>query len=84
MAREYPVEGEVQEMRGESLNGLLAGTTDAIHGDNYLTIFSHGGRALIRKGKWKMSTLERPFDESKFELCDSFAVPGETTDMSDM
>jgi arylsulfatase len=80
---EYPVEGEVQAMRGESMKDLLAGTAKEVHDDDYVTTLFHQGRAYIRKGKWKMSTLGKPFDESKFELFDIIADPGETKDLAD-
>ena len=79
---EYPSGGLVQAMRGESINALLAGNADAVHDENYLTVFSHRGRAYIRQGKWKMSTLEPPFDESDFELFDMELDPGESNNLT--
>ena len=80
---EYPVDEDIWPMRGESLLDFLAGNSTAEHGDNYVTTFSHRGRAFIRKGNWKMSNLDAPFDESKFELFDLEADPGETTDLAE-
>lgn len=79
----YPLDDEVQPMRGESINALLAGEADSVHDNNYVTVHSHGGRALLRRGNWKLSNLERPFDEAAFELFDLAADPGETTDLRD-
>jgi arylsulfatase len=79
---EYPAGGAVQPMRGESINDFLAGTSDAVHDENYLTVLSHKGRALVRQGKWKLSNLEYPFDEAEFELFDLEADPGETNDLA--
>ncbi len=79
----YPAGGEVQAMRGESINALLAGNADQVHDENYVTVFSHGGRAYIRQGKWKMSTLDQPFDESKFELFNMETDPGEINNLAE-
>ena len=79
---DYPAIGTVQPMLGESINAFLAGTADAVHDENYLTILSHEGRALVRQGKWKLSTLEPPFDEAEFGLFDLEADPGETNDLA--
>jgi arylsulfatase len=79
---EYPAGGSVQSMRGESINALLSGASDAVHDKNYLTVLSHKGRALVRQGKWKLSTLEPPFDEAEFELFDLDSDPGETHNLA--
>ena len=44
---------------------------------------SHSGRAYLRQGDWKISNLDKPFDESKFELFDLKADPGETDNLAD-
>lgn len=80
---EYPAGGLVQAMRGESINALLAGNSDKVHDENYLTVFSHRGRAYIRQGKWKMSTLQPPFDETDFELFDMELDPGESNNLAE-
>ena len=78
----YPDDGTVQPMLGESVAPLLAGDADRVHGEDYVTAFYHGGRAMLRKGRWKISTLERPFDAKNFELFDVIADPGETTNLA--
>ncbi len=80
---DYPTGGSVQPMRGESINALLAGTEDAVHDENYLTVLSHKGRVLVRQGKWKLSNLEPPFDEDELGLFDLDADPGETHNLGD-
>ncbi len=60
----------------------LAGKAELVHDQNYVTVHSHGGQAMIRKGKWKLSNLDRPFDESKLELFDLEADPGETNNLA--
>ena len=79
----YPDDGSVAPMLGESMQDFLAGNSDAIHDDNYVTVLSHKGRAFVRKAAWKIVTTEFPFDESKFELYDVVADPGEIHNLAD-
>ena len=79
----YPDDGSVRPMLGESIGQFLAGDADAVHGDDYVTTQYTGGRAYLRQGRWKISTLERPFDESKFELFDMVTDPQESTNLAE-
>ena len=79
---EYPAGGTVRAMRGESLVALLAGETAAVHGEEYVTVHSHSNRMLIRKGRWKLTNLDGPFDEANLELFDLERDPGETTNLA--
>jgi arylsulfatase A-like enzyme len=77
----YPDDGSVRPMEGESMVPLLEGRTEAVHGADYVTTLFHGGRAFVRRGPWKLVTLDPPFDESAFELFNVDADPGETTNL---
>ena len=79
----YPDDGSVEPMLGRSMTGLLAGTSDRVHDDDYVTALYHRGRAFLRQGPWKIVTLDPPFDESAFELFNVVEDPGETTDLAD-
>ncbi len=78
----YPTDGSVLPMLGESMAVLLSGDAAFVHDDAYTTILFHRGRAFLRQGKWKLVNLEPPFDESRFELFDLEADPGETTNLA--
>ena len=80
---DYPAGGKIQPMRGESINEFLAGQSETVHDENYVTVHSHGGRSLIRKGHWKLTNLEPPFIEAQFELFNLEVDPGETTNLAD-
>jgi arylsulfatase A-like enzyme len=79
----YPQGGGVEPMRGESMVDFLQGKSDAIHDDDYVTVMGHRGRALVRKGRWKIVTEEPLLSESQFGLYDMVRDPGEIYDLSD-
>ncbi len=79
----YPDDDSVRPMHGESLLAFLAGEADAVHDDDYVTALYHAGRAFLRQGKWKISTLDPPFDEAAFELFDLSVDPGETVNLAE-
>ncbi|HSJ16349.1 MAG TPA: arylsulfatase [Longimicrobiales bacterium] len=78
----YPDDGSVRPMEGESMVALLAGAAESVHAADYVTTLFHAGRAFVRRGRWKLTTLDPPFDESAFELFDVEADPGETTNLA--
>ncbi len=79
----YPDDGSVAPMLGESMNAFLAGESDAVHDDSYVTTLYHWGRAYLRQGDWKIANLEGPFSEADFELFNLAEDPGETTNLAD-
>jgi arylsulfatase len=80
---EYPDDGSVKPMLGESLNDYLAGNSAAIHDEDYVTVLSHRGRSFVRQGPWKIVTTTGPFDESKFELFNVVSDPGEMVNLAE-
>ncbi len=80
---EYPTDGSVRAMLGESVLPLLTGLASPVHDDSYVTTLYHGGRAFVRQGRWKLVNLDAPFEESRFELFDLEADPGETTNLAE-
>jgi arylsulfatase len=77
----YPAAEGIAPMRGESLVEFLAGRTAAAHAPDYVTVHAHGGRVALRQGRWKLTNLEPPFDESVLALYDIETDPGETQDL---
>jgi arylsulfatase len=78
----YPDDGSVRPMLGESLLPLLTGQAEKAHGDDYVTVLEHRNQALVRQGRWKLTSVDSPFQESGFALYDIEADPGETQDLS--
>ncbi len=79
----YPTGGPIRPMLGESMLPLLAGTSDRVHDEDYVTAFFHVGQAYLRQGRWKIVHTQPLFDESAFELYDVIADPGETRNLRD-
>ncbi|MEJ2534412.1 MAG: arylsulfatase [Gammaproteobacteria bacterium] len=79
----YPVTDGIEPMLGASIEPLLAGAVERVHGDDYVTVLSHRGRALLRQGRWKLVNENGPFDESDFALYDLEADPGETVNLAE-
>jgi len=46
-------------------------------------VLYHRGRAFLRKGDWKLSNLNAPFDESAMELYYLADDPGETVNLAE-
>jgi arylsulfatase len=78
---DYPDDGSVRPMLGESMTEFLAGRSDRVHDDEYITVFSHRGRAFVRQGDWKIVTQNGPFDEADFEMFNLAQDPDETDDL---
>lgn len=78
----YPTDGSVQPMLGESMLPLLSGQASTIHDSTYVTTLYHAGHAFVGQGRWKLTNLEPPFDESEFQLFDIEKDPGETTNLA--
>ena len=57
-------------LKGASILPYASNTTDQIHNDEYVFALEHSSRAMLRKGKWKITNLERPFDVGNFKLYD--------------
>ncbi len=78
---EYPDDGSVKPMLGESLIPLLT-DLKPVHDEDYVTTIFHGGRAFVRRGQWKLVTLDPPFDEAGFELFNLEEDPGEMVNLA--
>jgi arylsulfatase len=78
----YPDDGSVRPMLGETLVPLLAAERDRAHDEAHVTILLQGQRTFVRQGRWKLSNLDGPFEESKMELFDVVADPGETRNLA--
>jgi len=81
---QYPSDGSVWPMLGESMLPLLSGSVTSVHANDYVTTLYHGGRAFIRQGKWKLVTMDPPFSESEFELYNLEVDPGEATNLAEL
>jgi arylsulfatase A-like enzyme len=79
----YPDDESVAPILGQSMNAFLAGESESVHDDSYVTTLYHAGRAYLRQGDWKIVNLEAPFAEADFELFNLAEDPGETTNLAE-
>jgi arylsulfatase len=77
----YPDDGSVQPMRGKSIAPILNGSSNQVHDESEVFTLFHRNQAYVRKGKWKITQLDKPFEEAGFALYDLASDPGETTDL---
>jgi len=59
---------DLYPLKGNSLMPLLSGKIDQIHSSEYVFGLEHNNLAMIRKGNWKITNIERPFLEENFKL----------------
>ncbi len=78
----YPSDGSVKPMLGSSITDLLSGEATQVHDEQYATVLFHRGYAFVRQGRWKLTSIELPFDEKNFALYDLQTDPGETTNLA--
>jgi arylsulfatase len=81
----YPSSFEGKQLtpfRGESLLPFLNGRKKYVHNEDYVMGWELFGRCAIRKGKWKITKIERPFGKGIFELFDLQNDPTESADLS--
>ena len=78
----YPSDGSVVPMLGSSITTLLSGDAKSVHDELYATVLFHRGYAFVRQGRWKLTSIDLPFQEANFALYDLETDPGETTDLA--
>jgi arylsulfatase len=75
---------EVYPLWGRSLKSLLSGEQEIVHPTDYVFALEHRGFIQIRKGNWKLVNVERPFNESNFELYDLSVDRAEQRDVKEV
>ncbi|NNF03595.1 MAG: sulfatase-like hydrolase/transferase, partial [Rhodothermales bacterium] len=78
---EYPSDGSVRPMLGESMVDVLTGEANAVHADDYAVLINHRRASYLRRGDWKLISLTDPTDPASFGLFNVAEDPGETTDL---
>ena len=61
---------EIRPLKGESILPFLKAIIGKIHDEDYVFALEHYNYAMLRKGKWKITNIERPFDRANFKLYD--------------
>ena len=71
-------EHELDPLAGTSMLPYIKGSSERIHDADYSMGWELFGRAAFRRGRWKVTWIEKPFGTSEFELFDIENDPGET------
>jgi arylsulfatase len=61
-------EQAIYPLKGTSLMPFLSNKAKEVHDSTYVFGLEHAGYAMIRKGKWKITSSERPFKIENFSL----------------
>ena len=57
-------------LKGKSILPVVSGAADEVHSSEYVFGLEHDGRAMLRKGHWKITNNTRPFLPENFALYD--------------
>jgi arylsulfatase len=74
---------EVERMRGRSLTGVLAGSTEAVYDDDEFVGGEMQDGKWIRRGPYKAVSVSPPYGLGTWQLYDVVNDPGETRDLSE-
>jgi arylsulfatase len=74
-------DGEIHTLNGVSMLPHLTGKRDRIHERDHGMGWELFGRAAFRRGRWKITWVEKPFGASTFELFDIESDPGESRNL---
>jgi arylsulfatase A-like enzyme len=73
---------KVTPMPGESSLSFISGKTNTVHNEDYVFGLEHDGQCMLIKGKWKITNISNPLEETAFALYDLSKDIGETNDLS--
>ena len=74
---------DLHALNGVSMLPYMTGRRDRIHDRDDSMGWELFGRTAFRRGKWKITWIEKPFGSSDFELFDIDADPGESRNVRD-
>ncbi len=75
-------ERPIAPYKGVSLLPFLNKKKNFVHDEEYVMGWELFGRCAVRKGKWKITKMERPFGRGVFQLFDIEEDPTESKDLS--
>ncbi|MGB5893895.1 MAG: arylsulfatase [Ignavibacteriaceae bacterium] len=81
---EYPAtfrNKKIYPLKGKSFMNLIFGTTEQVHDKEYVFGLEHHGRAMLRKGNWKIVNNSPPFQPKNFQLYNLFKDLAELNDL---
>jgi arylsulfatase len=73
---------KVAPMRGRSMTGVLAGTSNSIYRDDEIIAGELGFGMWIHRGDFKAACVPKPYGSGNWELYNLTTDPGETTNLA--
>jgi len=70
-------------LKGKSIMPIVSGAVDEVHSSEYVFGLEHNGRAMLRKGHWKITNNTQPFLPENFALYDLSKDLAELHDLKD-
>ncbi|MEL0081873.1 MAG: arylsulfatase [Gammaproteobacteria bacterium] len=70
-------------IEGKSMHPLLTGNSNRLHDADAEFGFELFGMQGLRRGDWKISSINKPFGTARWQLFNLAEDPGETTDLAD-
>jgi len=74
---------QVERMRGQSLKGVLTGSTKAVYADDDLVGGEMGNGKWMRQGDFKAVSVAAPYGSGNWQLYNVGDDPGETRDLAE-
>ena len=75
---------KLHPLKGTSIMPVVSGAADEVHSSEYVFGLEHNGRAMLRKGHWKITSNTRPFLLENFALYDLSKDVAELHDLKDL
>jgi len=81
---EYPAtfrNKKIYPLKGKSFIDLISGRAEKLHDEEYVFGLEHHGRAMLRKGYWKIVNNNPPFQQENFKL---YNLSNDLAEMNDV
>ncbi|MCF6224475.1 MAG: sulfatase-like hydrolase/transferase [Flavobacteriaceae bacterium] len=59
---------KIYSLKGNSLITVISAKKKKVHDDNYVFGLEHGNKAMLRKGEWKITNIDKPYSPDNFKL----------------
>jgi arylsulfatase len=75
---------KIYPLKGKSIMNLVSGKVEHVHEEGYVFGLEHNGRAMLRKGNWKIVNNNPPFQSENFKLYNLLEDLAELNDVREL